>query len=111
MRSGKDSNSKQPVNSYSNNTIPIKNLSSLPNSNPPNKSPPSSLTNILEKHLSTINEDSYWKEEMLAKIIKTKVKMKDSKSQRRATAQALQAHAVCSTGQSRIIKKYSSREP
>ena len=94
MRSGKDSKSKQPVNRYSNNTIPIKNLSSLTNSNPPKKSPPSSLTTILEQHLSTINEDSYWKEAMLAKRIKTKVIMKDSKSQRITTSQALQAHTV-----------------
>ena len=104
MRSGKDSKSKEPVNSYSNNTIPIKNLSSLPKSNPPNKSPPSSLTTILEQHLSTIYENLYWKEAMLSKRRKEKVKMKDSKSQRRAIAQAHQAHAVCSAGQSIIVK-------
>ena len=111
MRSGKDSKSKQPFNSYSNNTIAIKNLSSLPNSNPPNKSTPSSLTTILEQHLSTINEDSYWKESMLAKRRKAKVKMKDSKSQRRATSQALQAHEVCSSGRSRTAKHVQFKRP
>ena len=51
MRSGKYSKSKQPVNIYSNNTITINNLSSLPNSNPPNESPPSLLTTFLEYNI------------------------------------------------------------
>ena len=102
-RSGKGSKSKQ--HSYSKNTTFINNLSSLTNSKPPNESPPSSLTTILEQHLSTINEDSYWKEAMLDKRRKAKVKMKDSKSQRRETAQALKAHKVCSAGRKRFVRK------
>ena len=42
---------------------------------------------------------------MLAKRRKTKFITKDSKSQRRATSQALQAHEVCSAGRSRIVKQ------
>ena len=48
---------------------------------------------------------------MLAKRKKTKVKMKDNKSQRRATSQALQAHEVCSAGRSRIVKQVQFKRP
>ena len=48
---------------------------------------------------------------MLAKIRKAKFKMKDSKSQIRATAQALQAHEVCSAVRSRIVKQVQLKRP
>ena len=48
---------------------------------------------------------------MLAKRRKAKVKIKDSKSQRRATSQALQAHKVYSAGRRRIIKQLEFKRP
>ena len=48
---------------------------------------------------------------MLAKRRKAKLKMKDSKSQRRATAHALQAHGVCSAGRSIIVKQVQFKRP
>ena len=48
---------------------------------------------------------------MLAKRRKAKVKMKDSKLQRRATAQALQAHEVCSAGRIIIVKQVQFKRP